>query len=163
MAADKVFSGETVGRHKLFCLVLVLRQQKCFLCTGLCPTTPGERFLEQASWHDIQIGMAELVVDMYLVLIIWGNWDYSPEGYFIGCAIINSCIQNMLMPSVQCHNTSAKAAIKYLPTKTRWQPIRCFQGKRSAGTNYFALYLSWGNKNASYVQAYVLPLQVSVF
>ena len=41
---------------------------------------------------------------MYLVLIMRGNYNYFPKGYFISCNLISSFIQKILMPSFILHN-----------------------------------------------------------
>ena len=108
--------------RKIYGLILVSIKNPSFLWKGLFHTTPGESFLAQVSWNDIHEGMTQLLVDMYLVLIIGGNWYYFSKGYLISFSLIIYFIQNMLMSSFQCHSKSSfcgpnKVSLSYVPTQ----------------------------------------------
>ena len=90
--------------------------------TGLCCTTPGEHFLGGASRHDIHTGTTQLGVVIYLRLMMRGKCDYFTELHCIGCTLISSCIQNVLIPRFMLNDKISflgpdKLAFSYVPTQ----------------------------------------------
>ena len=66
--------------------------------------------------------MIQFGVDMYVRLIMVGNWYSFPGGYFIDCALTSSCIQNTMVCSFRFHNSSSfcdpdKFALSSVPRK----------------------------------------------